>query len=210
MTLKQQVASVQSAVADVSEQVVPGSGVVTPKPARSYPTSTMAYDSGTAFDVPTETINKTFRPMWRVPDVAVQQNKVITTNLPPAVTATGVVVSPTMTSNTLASVPDMSAPVRHKAGTQIQISWSMSAALSTATAQATFAHYRDNVQIGPLVYGSSPADAQKFSVSQSFIDTPGGRGHPVHKYAVYWSTNAGTLTADAKNRVMHILTLKPQ
>jgi hypothetical protein len=205
--LKKQIQSALRKVGAVEEQIIPASKVVLPGPARSYASSTASFDQDTEFDSPTVGLHNNFRPMWRTPDAAIQQNKVITTKLPPAVTASGIAVSPSVTSAALVSMPDMSAPVNVQGNAQVQVSWQFSGALSTLTASAAFALFRDNIQIGPTLYGNSPANGAKFSVAHTFIDTP---PPGVHSYAVYWSTTAGTLTADGKGRVLHALTLRPQ
>jgi len=107
----------------------------------------------------------------------------------------------------LVAVPDMTVGVKATAGSQVQLSWSFSGALSIATASAAFALFRDGVQLGPTVYGNSPSNGAKFSTQQTFIDSPSGG---FHVYSIYWSTNAGTLTADGKGRFIHGLVLKPQ
>jgi len=205
--LKKQIEKTLKRVNAVEEQTLPATKVVLPGPARSYGSSTASFDQDTEFVPPTESFNNNFRPMWRTPDAAVQQNKVITTKLPPAITATGIAVSPSVTSAVLVSTPDMAAPVNVQGNAQVQISWQFSGALSTSTASAAFALFRDNVQIGPAIYGNSPSNGAKFSVGHTFIDTP---PPGVHSYAVYWSTTAGTLTADGKGRVLHALVLRPQ
>jgi len=205
--LKAQIKSTQAQVASEKAQLVPGTQVVTPQPARSYPSSSAAYQDGVGFDPPTETIATTFRPIWNTPPAAVQQNKVTTVNLPAASTATGVAVSPSMSSSKFVAVPDMTAAVKATAGSQVQISWSFSGVLSVATAVASMALFRDGQQIGPTLHGSGPASNAKFSIAQTFIDSPSGG---LHAYSVYWSTNVGRLTADGKNRVVHGLVLKPQ
>jgi hypothetical protein len=206
-TLRQAIEKTQDQLATDKEQILPASKVVVVGPARSYPSATAAYEDGTQFDSEIVGIHTTVRPMWRTPDVAIQQNKVITTNLPPAVTASGLIVSPSVTSAVLVGIPDMSAAVRVPAGSQVQVSWQFSGSLSASTASASFALYRDTVRIGPVLYGNSPANNAKFSMSQTFIDTP---SPGLHAYSVYWATSAGTLTGDGKGRVLHALVLKPQ
>lgn len=206
-TLRQAIESTQQQVNAQQEQILPASKVVVDQPARSYPSASAAYEDGIGFDSPTVGINQTFRPMWRTQDVAVQQNKVITTNMPKAITSTGIAVSPSVTSPNLVSAPNMSVPVKVPAGTQVQISWQFSGALSAATASAMFALYRDNVRIGQILYGQSPVNNQKFSQSQTFIDNP---PPGLHSYSVYWATTGGTLTGDGKGRSIQAQVLKPQ
>jgi hypothetical protein len=215
MSLKDQLKNTQAQLDSVEQQTIPAGKVVIPKPARSYPSATMAFEGGTSFDPPTVRTNTSFRPMWKTPDVAIQQNKVITTKLPEASIAKGVTQSPQVTSTALTAMPDMSASVVvpghsgdvNQGGGQVQISWQASASLDAATSVASFALYRDNKQIAPTCYGSNPNANGKFSVQQTFIDTP---GNGLHVYAVYWATSAGTLTADSTGRFLHALALRPQ
>jgi hypothetical protein len=206
-TLKQRIAQTQNDLKAVEEQTLPSTKVVTDQPARSYISNNANFDGNAAFAPQAIGIHTSFRPSWRTPDAAIQQNKVITTNLPTAVTATGVAVAPVMTSATLGGMPDMSVAVRVPAVSQVQISWHVSASLDSTTASATFVLYRDNVRIGTKLYGASSAANNKFSVSQTYIDAPSAG---LHSYAVYWATSAGTLTADAKSRAITGLVLKPQ
>jgi hypothetical protein len=205
--LKAQIKSTQTQVAAQQAQLVPSSGVVTAQPARSYPSSTAAYEDGVGFDSPTETIASTMRPMWNTPDTAIQQQKVHTVNMPTAATASGIAISPSVASTKLVAIPDMTAAVTATAGSQVQVSWSFSGHLNSVRASASFALYRDGTQIAPTVYGSSPAAGAKFSMTQTFIDSPGGG---LHAYSVYWAVSNGVLTADGKGRYVHGLVLKPQ
>ena len=213
-TLKQIIKETQSQVTANQEQILPGSKVVSQGPSRSYPSATAAWEDGIGYTPPFVGTNQTFRPNWRTLDVAVQQNKVITTKLPDASIAKGIIQNPSMTSAKLVSVPDVTVAVVipghsgdvNKGGGQIQINWHVSAGLSVATAQASFALFRDGVQIGPTVYGATPNNGGKFSVAQTFIDTP---GNGLHSYAVYWATSAGTLTGDGIGRFIHALPLRP-
>jgi len=214
-TLRKAIQDTQAQVTAQQKQTLPASKVVVVGPARSYPSSSAAYEDGIGYDVPFVGTNTTFRAMWRTQDVAVQQNKVITTKLPDASIANGVQHSPSVTSSKLVSAPDMTVAVvipghsgdGNAGGGQVQITWHVSASLSLATAQASFALFRDNVQIGPTVYGGTSQNGGKFSVSQTFIDTP---GNGLHAYAVYWATSAGSLTGDGIGRYIHALPLRPQ
>lgn len=211
-TLKQQVQQVHSDLAKVEIQKIPSSKVVFPKPARSYVGSDQVFDGDVGFEQPYEKTHTTFRSNWRTPEPAIQQTQINTSKLPNASITKGAVQSPATTSATLASAPDMTVRVSVPAhagdivpsGGQVQISWHVSASLSTTAAVASFALFRDGVQIGPTAYGSCPVANGKFSVGQNFIDNPGGGNH---NYSVYWSTSTGTLTADALNRYMHAMPL---
>jgi hypothetical protein len=206
-TLKQQITDVKEQADAERQQRISSGRVHLPQPARSYVSNEATYDDKSSFDSPTVGTNTTFRPNWVTQDAAIQQNKVITTNLPKAVVATGAAVSPVMTSPTLGAVPDMQIAIRVPAQSQVQVSWQVSAALNSTTASATFVLYRDNVKIGTPLYGASSAANNKFSVSQNYIDAPSAG---LHSYSVYWSTSAGTLTADSKSRSITGLVLKPQ
>jgi hypothetical protein len=214
-TLKQQIEDARKQITGIEEQTIPGTKIEFPMPARAYVASGSNFDSGAGFESDVVHGNTTFRSMWRTQDAAIQQNKVITTRLPDAQIAKGLAQSPSVTSTKLTAVPDVTVAAVvpghsgniSQGGGQVQISWHISAGLSSAAAQASFALFRDGVQIGPTVYAGTPNNNGKFSVAQNFIDTPGSG---LHSYAVYWATSAGTLTADSANRYIHALALRPQ
>jgi hypothetical protein len=207
VTLKQDLQNTQAQVQAQTAQVVAGSQVVTPVPARSYPNSPAAWEAGTSFDSDVVQVNQTSRAMWQTQPAAVQQNKVNTLNMPTAVMAKGIAISPSVTSAKLVAVPDMAVGIRGTAGTQVQLNWHFAGSLSTSTAAASFALFRDGLQIAPTGYGSSPTNGAKFSFAGTYIDSP---TTGAHAYAIYWATNAGTLTADGKGRYLSALLLKPQ
>jgi hypothetical protein len=206
-TLKEQLKSAQEDVKEITEQTIPSSKVALPVPARAYPSSVEAYEAGIKFDNPTVRTYTTVRPQWRTPGAALQNNKVTTLNMPKVVVAKGIKQSPFSTASHLTSMPDMTAIVTAAAGVQVQVSWHFSGSLSTATAVASFALFREGTQIGPTTYGNSVANNGKFSVSQTFIDVP---SVGLHAYSVYWATSAGSITADGVGRYLHALALKPQ
>ena len=203
MSLKTDLEKVKEQVAANEAQIV-----TTPPrtvPARSYPAPTQSGYTD-ELESPFGRTNNNFRAMWKVGETAIQQRKVITTALPTASSASGIAISPATTNANLVAVPDLTIPV-NASGFQVQISWNISASLSLNTATASFAIFRDGVQIGQTQYANSPVNNQKFSASQTIVDKP---SLGFHAYSVYWATTAGTLTADAKNRSVSGLVLRPQ
>lgn len=205
MTLRDDLKKVDAKVKATSDLVIAGTQTQNIVPARSYPSPISTYDEDSQFQNPFDRTNVTMRPMWRVQGAAVQQIKVITTALPQAISATGIVVSPATTNALLVAVPDCTIAIQ-AVGVQLQISWNISASLSTNAATASFALFRDGIKIGQTQYGQSVANNQKFSVTQTILDNP-----PLgfHAYAIYWATSAGTLTADQKSRSISALVLRP-
>jgi len=203
-TLKMQI---KKALAEASSQIVPVNQSANSVPARSYPSPAHTYQEDAQFVNPFDRTHVTMRGMWKIDQTAIQQTKVITTALPPAVTGSVIKASsPATTGTSLIAVPDMTVAIR-ATGAQIQINWTVSASLSNSAQFATFALFRDNVQIGPTMYGDAPSNNQNFTVSQSFIDNP---SLGLHAYSVYWATSGATLTADKKNRSISALILRPQ
>jgi hypothetical protein len=206
MSLKDELKKVDTKVKATSDLVIAGTQTQNIVPARSYPSPVATYEEDSQFQNPFDRTNVTMRTMWRIQGSAVQQTKVITTALPQAISATGVIVSPFTTSTGLVAVPDCTIAIQ-AIGVQLQISWNISASLSLNTSTASFALFRDGVKIGQTQYGQSVANNQKFSVTQTILDNP-----PLgfHAYAIYWATTAGTLTADQKSRSVSALILRPQ
>ena len=206
MTLKDALAKAKADLAANISQIVSANATPNVVPARSYPSPTSTYQEDSQFTSPFEHTNIRSRPMWKIESAAIQQTKVITTTLLPTTSASGVVVSPATTNAALVSVPDLTIPA-NAIGAQIQISWNVSASLSLNTATASFALFRDGIQVSQTTYGQSVANNQKFSVTQTYVDKP---PLGVHAYSVFWATTAGTLTADLKNRSISALVLRPQ
>jgi hypothetical protein len=203
-TLKRQIAR---ALAEASSQIVPVNQSANSVPARSYPSPAHTYQEDAQFVNPFDRTHVTMRGMWKIDQTAIQQTKVITTALPPAISNAVVLASsPSTTGASLIAVPDMTVAIR-TTGAQVQINWSVSASLSSSANFGSFALFRDNVQIGPTVYGDAPGNNQNFTVSESFVDSP---SLGLHAYSVYWATSGGTLTADKKNRYISALILRPQ
>jgi len=207
MSLKDDLKVVKRQVSSEVAQVLPNTKVHADTPARSYPNTPAAFPSGIQFNSDIILLNTISRPMWQTQPAAVQQSKVNTLNMPQATTSTGIKVSPQVTSPNLVAVPDASVSLKGTAGTQVQINWQCSAALSTSTAAASFALFRDGKQIAPVAYGHSPSNGAKFSVSGTYIDSP-SIGY--HSYALYWATSAGVMTGDGKGRFITAIVLKPQ
>jgi len=203
--------SVKDDLKKVAEQVAANDAQVVTKapnatPARSYPSPTATYEDSAFFETPFVRQNVTSRAMWKVNESAIQQRKVITTSLPAATGVSGIAVAPATTNTALVAVPDLTIAV-NATGAQVQISWNISASLSVNTATASFAVFRDGIQISQTQYANSPANNQKFSASQTIVDSP---ALGLHAYSLYWSTSSGTLTADGKNRSISGLILRPQ
>ena len=205
MALKDDIKKLKTGLKTQQDQTLPGSHVVTPVPARSYPTSPIAFEDGTSFNTDVRTINNNFRPMWNTRESAIQQNKVTTLNLPKVTQALGIAVSPTMTSTKLVSLPNMTVGLAGTAGVQIQVAWQFSGSLTPSSAVASFALFRDGLQIAPTMYGSNSNG--KFTVTGSYVDAP---LTGLHAYSLYGAVSAGTLTADGKSRLISALPLKPQ
>lgn len=206
MTLKNDIEKAKSDIKLAGKQTLSETDAPNIVPARSYPSPTSTYQEDSQFVNPFERAHITTRPMWKIDPAAIQQTKVITTALPPITSATGVAISPSTTSVNLVAIPDLTIPAS-ATGAQLQISWNVSASLSINTATASFALYRDGIKIGQTQYGNSVSANQKFSVSQTVVDSP---PLGLHSYSVYWSTTAGTLTADQKSRSLSALVLRPQ
>jgi hypothetical protein len=206
MTLKEQIAAQQKQADAQERQIVSGSRVVVNRPARSYPNSTFTFDNNVGFDPDSEVLNSQSRPMWKVGN-GYRPELVAPRGIPVPVSATGIQVSPVITSGVLAAVPDMTLAVRATANVPVQVSWQVSASLATSTASGAFILYRDGQRIGQFLYGNSPANQAKFSVTQTYIDNPGSG---LHAYSVYWSVTGGTMTADANNRLISAMVLRPQ
>lgn len=207
-TLRKVVAHLQEQLSGAEAQTTTSAKFPNATPARGYIASEATQDQRSEFADPFSRIGSgRFRPTWVTQPAAVQQTKVITTNIQPPANAVGSANAPATTSATPGGVPDMVVALRVGANSQVHIAWSFSGSLSATTLTATFALYRDGQRIGQPVYGMSPQVNGKFSVSQSFIDSPQAG---LHSYAVYWSTSGGTLTADAKSRQITALNLKPQ
>ena len=206
MTVRSQLKRVEESISQANAQIVPVSRTANPVPARSYPSPAHTYQEDAQFPNPFDRTSVTTRPMWKIDTTAIQQTKVITTALPPVSTASGVANNPATSGTSLIAVPDLTIRV-NATGAQVQLKWSVSASLSSNANTASFALFRDGVQIGPTLYGQSVANNQKFTVSHTFDDKP-----PLgfHAYSVYWSTSAGTLTGDTKNRYISALILRPQ
>lgn len=202
MSVKDDVDKLQRA----SRQIVLSTGFANPGPARSYPSPTATYDEDSQFQSPFDHIQNRMRPMWRIQETALQQRKVTTTVIPAAIVATGIAIGPSTTNANLVAIPDLTIAVNTN-GSQVQISWNISASLSLNTASASFALFRDGIKIGQPQFGNSPSNNALFSVSQTIPDSP---GLGFHSYSVYWSTTSGTLTANGKQRNISALILRPQ
>lgn len=202
MAIKEDVKKIQLA----SLQIISSTGAPNPGPARSYPSPTATYDEDSQFQSPFDHIQTRMRPMWRIQETALQQRKVTTTAIPAAIVATGIAIGPSTTNANLVAIPDLTIAVNTN-GSQVQISWNVSASLSLNTASASFALFRDGIKIGQPQFGNSPTNNALFSVSQTIPDSP---GLGFHSYSVYWSTTAGTLTANGKQRNISALILRPQ
>lgn len=202
MTTKDDVEKLQRA----SKQIVSSTAVPNPGPARSYPSPTATYDEDSQFQSPFDHTQTRMRPMWRIQETALQQRKVTTTQLPSATQVTGIAVSPATTNVAFVAIPDLTIAVNSN-GSQVEIVWNVSASLSLNTASASFALFRDGIRIGQPQFGNSPTNNALFSVSQTVRDSP---SLGFHSYSVYWSTTAGTLTANGKQRNISALVLRPQ
>lgn len=204
MTLKEAIRQTKLETERNTLQIVSVNGTDSWSPQRSYP----AFNSSGLIqeESPFTTHFVQPRPIWRIQEAAQTQSKVLTIQTLKSVSVSGIAVSPTSTNANLVSMPDMVLAV-NVPSCQVQISWSVSVSENLVANQASFALFRDAVQIGPTQWGNSPSNNAIFSVSQTFIDGPISG---LHSYAVYWATSAGTITANAKQRNLTALILKPQ
>ena len=115
----------------------------------------------------------------------------------------GLVNAPVTTLAALSTVPDLSVALQTDSTVLVNMQGSF---IGPSSATATFALYRDGLQIG-RAYPHVPAqDGKPFLVNLSAIDTP---TPGTHAYAAQWAISSGTLTAAAYARSIDAMNHRP-
>src|SRR6266403_1107713 len=113
------------------------------------------------------------RPLWAIPSVALSNEKVgtikasaaVTSAAPALATQSGILSGPSTTLTTFTTVPNLGAVL--KASGPVQITFALNAQTVNANDPASFAIFRDNVQVSQQYIASAGAANTAFSVTGS-------------------------------------------
>lgn len=126
------------------------------------------------------------------------------TGSPSGALVAGMKPNPTSTAAALQPMPDCQILLQ----TSGQVAVAAQATFSnSATGTATFAIYRDGLQISQIYKMGVPATAVAQMVNLEVYDYP---PNGFHAYAFYWGTSTGTITGVNQSRAIQAQNLRPQ